>query len=221
MLEQKPFGDDIGLAMNPEPRCPCILLLDISGSMRGQPIAALNTGIVAFKDELAADTLASKRVEVAIVSFGGEVRTVTEFTTVDAFSPPVLSPGGDTPMGTAINQAIDLLQSRKQAYKASGISYYRPWIFMVTDGGPTDEWKTAAARIKEGEGSKAFAFFAVAVEGANIGTLSQISVREPVNLSGIKFRDLFVWLSSSLKSVSRSQPGDEVPLPSPDGWAAI
>ncbi|RUT07145.1 hypothetical protein DSM106972_024060 [Dulcicalothrix desertica PCC 7102] len=58
---------------NPEPRCPVILLLDTSGSMSGQPIKELNDGIMAFKQSIQQDGLASLRVEVAIVTFGESV----------------------------------------------------------------------------------------------------------------------------------------------------
>src|SRR3954453_14283218 len=111
MIEQIPFGTN-SFAENPEPRLPCILLLDVSGSMMGNPISELNAGLVAYKDALAADSLASKRVEVAIITFGGQVQTACDFTTADAFHPPTLSAGGDTPMGAAIHQGLDLLRQR-------------------------------------------------------------------------------------------------------------
>lgn len=222
-MEQIPFGTN-DFAENPEPRVPCVLLLDVSGSMGGQPIRELNEGLTVYKDELAADALASKRVEVAVVTFGGIVQTACDFTTADAFFPPNLMATGDTPMGAAVTQAIDMVHERKQIYRASGIAYYRPWIFLITDGAPTDEWQTAAKRVIEGETSKAFSFFAVGVEGANMEILKQMSKREPLRLKGLRFRDLFQWLSNSQQSVSRSTPGDEVPLQNPttpDGWAAV
>lgn len=219
MTEQISFGP-IEFADNPEPRCPCLLLLDVSGSMGGQPIAELNAGLVTFKDELAADALAMKRVEVGIVTFG-PVRTELQFTGATSFYPPSLSAQGDTPMGEAIRQGLELVRQRKDEYRANGISYYRPWVFLITDGGPTDEWQTAAAAVREGETSKSFAFFAVGVKGANMDVLKQISTREPLVLDGLRFRDLFSWLSSSLRSVSRSTPGTEVPLQPPSGWASV
>lgn len=222
-FEQTPFGTN-SFAENPEPRVPCVLVLDISGSMAGKPIAELNDGLKVYKDELAADGLASKRVEVAVVTFGGEVATVCDFTTAEGFSPPTLQPNADTPMGAAINRAIDMVTERKQVYRTSGIAFYRPWIFLITDGAPTDEWRAAAERVKQGEKSKSFSFFSVGVENADFSVLNQIATREPLRLKGLRFRDLFQWLSNSQQSVSRSTPGDDVPLQNPagpNGWATV
>jgi uncharacterized protein YegL len=219
MTEQIGFGTT-EFADNPAPRCPCLLLLDVSASMQGQPIAELNAGLITFKDELAADALAMKQVEVGIVTFG-PVQIALPFQGASSFYPPNLSAQGDTPMGNAIKQGLDMVRQRKDEYKANGISYYRPWVFLITDGGPTDEWQSAAAAVREGEQSKSFAFFAIGIQGANMDTLHQICVREPLLLDGLRFRDLFSWLSTSLRSVSQSTPGTEVPLQSPQGWAAV
>lgn len=219
MSEQISF-ETSNFADNPEPRCPCVLLLDVSGSMNGRPIEELNAGLIVFKDELSSDALAMKRVEVSIVTFG-PVKVETPFTSATTFYPPTLQSQGDTPMGAAITQALNLVEDRKRDYRANGISYYRPWVFLITDGAPTDSWSSAAAAIREGEASKKFAFFAIGVKGADMDKLRQISVREPLSLEALKFRELFSWLSTSLRSVSRSTPGTDVPLEAPKGWAAV
>lgn len=219
-LEQVPFGE-VEFAENPEPRCPCLLLLDTSASMRGRKIDELNAGLQAFATELRADAMAAKRVEVSIISFG-PVQTVQSFVTADTFRPPTLSAVGDTPMGSAVHSALAAVADRKSTYKTNGIGYYRPWIFMITDGAPTDDVGPAAAAIREAESSKSAMFYAVGVDGADMDRLRGLAVRTPVKLRGLSFKELFVWLSNSLSSVSRSQPGEAVPLANPvapEGWA--
>ncbi len=213
----------VEFADNPEPRCPCVLLLDISGSMHGAPIAQLNSGLQMFRDSLQQDKLASLRVEVAIITFGGSAAMVQDFITVDKFIPPTLSSHGGTPMGEAINLALDKLEERKLVYKQAGTSYYRPWVFLITDGEPTDEWKSAAARVQASEERKGVAFFAVGVDKVNLEKLYQIAPKErpPRKLNGLDFASMFVWLSQSLTNVSHSKVGDQVPLKPADGWSSV
>jgi len=219
VFEQIPFGTD-SFADNPEPRCPCLLLLDVSGSMSGHKIKTLNDGVAFFKEELMSDSLAVKRVEIGIVTFG-PVHLENSFQTAQNFNVPNFEASGDTPMGDAIKLGIELLNQRKMEYRNNGISFYRPWIFLITDGAPTDSWNEAAMMIREGEASKSFAFFAVGVADANMEILKQISVRAPLKLQGLKFRELFMWLSNSMKSVSRSSLGSNVKLLPPSGWADV
>lgn len=218
-----PIGNNADFAINAEPRCPVVLLLDNSGSMGGQPIQQLNQGVAVFKQSVEQDGLAALRVEVAIVSFGPVVMR-QDFVTIDQFVPPQLKAEQLTPMGEAINYALDLLENRKADYKNNGIQYYRPWVFLITDGSPTDTWQPAAQRVRQGENDKKFSFFAVGVQGADMKILSQIAAptRPPLLLNGLDFTSMFLWLSQSMKQVSHSQPGATTQIQTaPVGWGQV
>jgi len=223
-FEASQLEEIVEFAENPEPRCPCVLLLDTSSSMRGAPITALNEGLRAFRDDLMQDALALRRVEVAVVTFDSDVQLVQDFVTVDRFDPPTLTAQGYTHMGAAIHQALDRVQARKEQYRANGVAYYRPWVFMMTDGEPQDEpdevVEQAAQRIKADETQNRIAFFAVGVEKANMARLGTIVERKPLKLKGLNFVDMFVWLSASMQAVAQSQPDDQLALPPPE-WGTV
>jgi uncharacterized protein YegL len=214
---------DIEFVENPEPRCPVVLLLDTSNSMGGSPLRQLNESVEIFRNDIASDAQASLRVELAIISFGGTVRLVRDFVAVHEWRPSPLVSAGDTPMGEAIEMGLRLLEERKIQYKQNGIYYYRPWVWLLTDGEPTDgeRWRQAAQLVHAGEDRKAFSFFAVGVKGANFDVLRQIapSTRKPIALKGLKFHDMFLWLSASMKRVSTTRQGEQLALPPIEGWA--
>lgn len=224
MSEQTPYNQvdgkrkllpmSIEFVKNPEQRCACVLLLDCSSSMDGENIAQLNRGIIELKKELENDDIASKRVEIAVVKFSSDVEVVSDFATVDNFRAVELSADGVTSMTEAIKVASDMLEERKEEYKQNGVSYYRPWIFMITDGEPTDEdgyvleendsrFIEALETIKNGEKNKQFTFFAVGVDNANMETLAKLSPRA-MKLKDNCWADMFQWLSKSLVTLSTS-----------------
>jgi len=202
-------------AINPEPRCACTLLLDTSGSMAGAPIDALNAGLQALQVDLQEDALAKRRVELSIVTFGGYVQTVQDFISAGSFVPPTLTADGNTPMGEAIALGLNLVKSRKAEYKANGVPYYQPWIFLITDGSPTDEYQSAAQMVQAEVAAKGLTFFGVGVGGANMDIIKSITDRALL-LDGLKFRELFKWVSASQKRVSASKLGEQTALPQID-----
>ncbi len=214
----------VEFAENPEPRCPCVLLLDTSGSMQGAAIEALNQGLLSLKDELMKNSIAARRVEIAIITFDSHINVIQDFVTADQFNPPILTAQGLTSMGAGIHKALDMVQERKSLYRANGVAYYRPWVFMITDGEPQGELdhlvEQAALRLQGDEVNKRVAFFSVGVENANMTRLNQIAVRTPLKLKGLNFIEMFVWLSASMSAVSHSQIDEQVALP-PIGWGSI
>jgi uncharacterized protein YegL len=221
---------------NPDPRIACALLLDTSSSMSGAPIEQLNRGFELFCDEIKKDELAQKRAEIAVITFGGMPQLAIPFTEGRNLQPRRLSASGSTPMGAALNMALDQLAAQKQAYKQAGLEYYRPWLFVLTDGEPTDgpEFAAAAARVKEAEAAKGVSVFGIGVgPAANLTRLKDLSTkRVPLMLDGLSFREFFSWLSASLGAASASnaygssdsglaqaEAGEQIALPSAASWA--
>ncbi|MBE9142966.1 SAV_2336 N-terminal domain-related protein [Planktothrix mougeotii] len=211
----------LSFATNPEPALPIVLLLDTSGSMSGQPINELNQGLVTFQKELNKDALASMRVEVAIIAFNSYINIVQDFVKVNQFQPPHLFAEGTTETGKAIEFTLNLIEDRKVVYKKSDIQYYRPWVLLITDGMPTDNWRNSAKMVRGLAANKKINFFAVGVDGADFSILSEIAPIDmpPLMLRKLAFTQLFKWLSYSISTVSRSIPGDQVTLPPTISWA--
>jgi uncharacterized protein YegL len=161
---------------------------------------------------------------VAVVGFDDKIKVIQDFVTADRFQPPSITDlGSATHMCAAIDTALDMIRDRKSVYRQNGITYYRPWVFMITDGEPMGETTVdvnrVADRVKEDENNKRVCFFAVGVEGANIETLRKISIREPAKLAGLNFDQLFLWISGSMQRVSAGKTDEQVPL-QPIGWTA-
>lgn len=208
-------------ALNPEPRCPSLLLLDTSGSMSGERIEQLRIGLEAYQRELSSDSMARKKVEVAVVTFGGAVEIAQDFVTAPNWEVPNLEADGSTAMGEAIVTGLELLEKRKKFLRSGGLQLHRPWVFLITDGEPTDKdshyWDMARRMLLHGQKDGSFIFFAVGVAGANMDVLGELAqVNSPMSLNGVEFSKLFQWLSASQKSVAASKPGDKVSLPVPD-----
>jgi uncharacterized protein YegL len=221
-----PHLDHVEFAENPDPRCPCVLLLDVSSSMQGDAIKALNEGLKAFQREVSGDLIAARRVEIAIVTFGSSANVVQDFVTVDQLLPPELNAGGQTFLGAGIDTALNLLEQRKAAYRNSGVAYYRPWVFLITDGAPVGEAdavvESSRTRLVAEQESGKLVFFAVGTESADFQRLGTFTTatRPPLQLRGVQFVQLFEWLSKSQQAVAQSRPGEQVPLP-PAGWASV
>ena len=163
------------------PQCPCCLIVDRSSSMnKGGRIKAVNDALAQFKALVLADTLASLRVEVSLVSFNHTVDYV-DFCSVQDFQPPELSASGGTKVAPAINTALDLLDRRKQEYRANGVSYLRPIVLLITDGQadhdtPHDTPKElAVVRARLDLEEEDIAFFSFGIEDADVEALSGIT----------------------------------------------
>lgn len=202
------------LVDNPASRVPICIVLDTSGSMIGDPINELNEGLKTFFDAIHSDEVAKWSAEISIVTFGGGVTQILDFDNIQKQDCPKLDSNGNTPMGEAVNLALDLLERRKEEYGSVGVDYYQPWMVLMTDGQPTDDIESAVNRTRKLIENRKLTIFPIGVgKDADISVLKSFSpIRPPLKLKGLNFKLFFEWLSQSVTKVSQSTPGDRVPL---------
>lgn len=207
---------------NSAPRCPVILLLDTSYSMEGEPIKLLNAAVRQFLQETAADEAASMSVELEIIKFDSCAQIVTPFTQIcDVTSYRDLTVGSCTSLGAGLTLAKAELEARRKMYQRAGISSYKPWVIVMTDGEPNDAWQQPADDMRNLSEKIGIMYLGVGIgEMANMELLEEI-IPETRRLQGLKFKEFFRWLTDSLKCVSSSTVAEEdnVQLPGIQSWA--
>ncbi len=201
-------------AQNYEQKCLVVLVLDVSGSMNLEDrIGEMNKGLQEFYNDITDDETASQRLEISVITFNHEVKTILEPSLVTNFQMPTLTARGTTAMVTAVNEAIDKVEARKKWYKDTGQAYYRPWIVLMTDGEPDEDQDVdgLAARIKQETEGKHFQFMPIGVGDANMSILAKIQGSLPaLKLEGTKFMSFFQWLSASMSTIANAREGDTV-----------
>ena len=202
-LKQKKFNeifDDTCIFTSNEPRLACVLLLDTSSSMTGDPINNLNIAINDLKEKTTIDEFSQKRVDIAVIEFNSTARVVQDFVPLSEFQPINLKTCNDsdiTVMGAGINLAIDKVKERNKFYHSIGTPCFRPWIFMITDGAATDDLSIARQRIIDEENKKRLKFWAIGVPGFNVTELKSLTER-CIALDKAEFSGIFNWLNESM-----------------------
>lgn len=199
-------------------RLPVYLLLDVSGSMQGDPIEAVRHGVRALISELRGDPRALETAYLSVITFNSSARQVTPLTELMLFKEPQLSAGGATALGAALRLLADCIKSEVRKSTETQKGDWRPLVFILTDGAPTDDWREAAAVLKTTKPANIIACAA----GAYADTTVLKEITECVlmmnTLSAGDLAQFFAWVSSSVKMSSKSldaKPGANIELPPP------
>ena len=220
---------------NPNQRTPCVLVLDASYSMSTYTsggktrIQLLNEGLKEFEKALKKDNTVLTRVQISIVIVGGPNATaelLMDWTDANYFTAFNLKEGGNTPLAEGLEIGLDLVEASKANLNKNGLSYTRPWMFVMSDGEPTSHhtaWKAATDHCKQAINNKKVTIFPIGIDSALGGAqrLNEISDLPCIQMEETKFEEFFVWLSDSLAESTRSRPGDTVELPDTDPWRHV
>ena len=185
-------------------RLPVYLLLDCSGSMSGQPIEAVRQGVKALLSELKGDPTALETAYLSVITFESTAHQVCPLTELALFKEPKINAGGGTSLGAALKLLEQCMDKEVRKSTANQKGDWKPLVFLMTDGQPTDSWETAADRIKQKKPGNIIA--CAAGSGADEFLLKRVTeiVVKLDNLQPDSLKAFFKWVSSSIKTTSQS-----------------
>lgn len=195
-------------------RLPVFLLLDCSGSMTGEPITAVNEGVQLLYRELSGDPQALETVVISIITFSSRADQY-QLTPIDQFQPPMLPAGGSTAMGEAFRILVQSIEQDLVLNTATQHGDYRPLVFLLTDGAPTDSYRDALQKLHALRGSRKPTVIALGC-GPNVDENMLHEVTENVFLMHTvqpsTLKGFFQWLSGSIVQTSHAV-GSSSPQP--------
>lgn len=194
-------------------RLPVYLVLDCSGSMSGEPIESVRQGIKALVSDLRSDPMALENAYLSVITFNDSAKQLAPLADLCSFQEPVLTASGYTALGQALTLLEDKLatECRKGDHLTKGD--YKPLVFLMTDGVPTDSWEAAADRVKKQKPANIIA--CAAGPGADVGMLQKITetVVQLKSLGPEQMGAFFKWVSRSVKIASvQINNGGNLPL---------
>lgn len=185
-------------------RLPVYLLLDTSGSMYGEPIEAVKNGVQTLVSSLRQDPYALETAYLSVITFESSAQQITPLTELSAFQQPNLSAGGCTAMGEALALLAQKVDTEVTKTTNDQKGDWRPLVFILTDGEPTDDLNKGLAEFKKRKFGMVVA--CAAGMGANTNTLKQIT-ENVVSLDtadGESIKQYFKWVSASISTSSKS-----------------
>jgi uncharacterized protein YegL len=196
-------------------RLPVYILIDCSESMVGEAIEGANAGMRQLLLDLHSDPHALETVWISVITFAQTATQVLPLTEMIGTKAPKLKIQPGTGLGAALRLLQECISREVRTHSATTKGDWKPLVFLLTDGDPTDEWREAAKILKEPTktGGKKLNLIAIGCgEDANPLVLNEVA--DSVLMMGdseLDFRTLFQWISSSLSVTSQNigTPGNQ------------
>ncbi len=205
-------------------RLPVYLLLDTSGSMYGEPIEAVKNGVQTLISSLRSDPYALETAYISVITFDSSAKQVTPLTELAAFQQPNIDAGGCTALGEALALLSERADAEVTKTTAEQKGDWRPLVFIMTDGEPTDDLNRGLNEYKKRKFGMVVA--CAAGQGANTNTLKQITenVVQLDTADSATIKAFFKWVSASISTSSKSvengginlEKMSELPPPPPE-----
>ncbi|EFA47090.1 von Willebrand factor type A domain protein [Yersinia pestis KIM D27] len=179
-------------------RLPVYLLLDTSGSMTGEPIEAVKNGVQMLLSTLRQDPYALETAYVSVITFDSSARQAVPLTDLLNFKLPELVANGTTALGDALSLTAKCIGNEVQKTTADTKGDWRPLVFIMTDGSPTDDWRKGLSDFKAARTGVVVACAAGhAVETKVLQEITEIVLQlDTADSSSIKA--FFKWVSASI-----------------------
>jgi len=184
-------------------RLPVYLLLDVSGSMSGEPIEAVKTGVQTLVSTLRQDPYALETAFLSVITFDTNAKQVAPLTELATFQTPSISASGTTALGEALGLLADRVEAEVAKTTAEVKGDWKPLIFIMTDGVPTDDWKKGLEKLKKVRTGIIVA--CAAGQGADTSVLKQITevVVQLDTADSSTIKAFFKWVSASVSTGSQ------------------
>ncbi len=183
-------------------RLPVYLLLDCSGSMYGEPIEAVKNGVQVLVSTLRHDPYALETAYLSIITFDSSAQQVSPLTELAAFQQPNIQASGCTALGEALALLSQKADQEVTKTTAEQKGDWKPLVFIMTDGEPTDDLNKGLAEFKKRKWGMVVA--CAAGSGANTDTLKKITecVVSLDTADSATIKAFFKWVSASVSSGS-------------------
>jgi uncharacterized protein YegL len=184
-------------------RLPVYLLLDVSGSMSGEPIEAVKSGVQTLVSTLRQDPYALETAYLSVITFDDNARQLMPLTELSAFQTPSISSSGTTSLGQALSVLSDCIESEVAKTTPEVKGDWKPLIFIMTDGVPTDEWHRGLDKLRKVRTGVIVA--CAAGHAADTSVLKQITeiVVQLDTADASTIKAFFKWVSASVATGSQ------------------